>query len=203
MTLTEFFEDLEKQKNDDELLDFCRKRILHGTPFVFSNRDDDFYIFRKRIAEKFKIPFHEVFITGSAKLGFSPFKKKDFDLNSDIDVALISPMLFDRIMVGISKYQMKFRRNRSVVRETELVMYHEFLEYVALGWIRPDKLPVSFQMGAFKRDWFDFFRAISNGKTEVGNYQVNAGVFRSYQHLEEYSLSGIKAIRGNRQATGI
>lgn len=74
-------------------------------------------------------------------------------------------------------------------------MYHEFLEYVALGWIRPDKLPVSFQMRAFKDNWFEFFRSISNGKSEIGNYQVNAGVFKSYNHLERYTLSGIKDLK--------
>ncbi len=194
MTLDEFFEDLGRQETNDQLLDFCRKRILHGTPDVFESRDDDFYFFRKRIAEKFEIQFNEIFITGSAKLGFSPFKMKYFDLDSDIDVALISESLFGAVMERIAEYQMQFRKNRAVVRESELVMYHQFLEYVALGWIRPDKLPVSFQMQTFKEDWFDFFRGISNGKSEVGNYQVNAGIFKSYDHFERYSFSGIKAL---------
>ena len=98
-------------------------------------------------------------------------------------------------MLGIADYQMQFRKNRTVVRDRELKMYHEFLEYVALGWIRPDKLPISFQMRAFKDDWFDFFRSISNGKSEVGNYQVNAGIFKSYDHLENYTLSGVKDLK--------
>ncbi|QDV70889.1 hypothetical protein Poly24_46220 [Rosistilla carotiformis] len=199
MTLDEFLADLNCQRTDEQLIDFCRKRVLHGTPRVFTTRDDDFYEFRKKIAVKFEIPFHEVYITGSAKLGFSPFKRKDFDLDSDIDVALVSPALFERIMSDIAEYQMMFRDNRAVVRESELEMYHAFLEYVALGWIRPDKLPISFQMAAFKNDWFDFFRSISNGNSEVGNYQVNAGVFKSYLHLEKYTFSGIKSIYTKRK----
>jgi len=74
-------------------------------------------------------------------------------------------------------------------------MYHEFLEYTAIGWIRPDKLPISFQMKGFKDDWFEFFRSISYGKSEVGNYQVTAGVFKTYEHLENYLLSGINDIK--------
>lgn len=194
VNLDDFFDDLCRQETNDQLLDFCRKRILHGTPLVFENRDDDFYFFRKRIAEKFDIQFNEIFITGSAKLGFSPFKKKDFDLDSDIDVALISEGLFGAVMERIAEFQMEFRKNRAVVRESELVMYHDFLEYVALGWIRPDKLPISFQMNAFKQDWFEFFQSISNGKSEVGNYQVNAGIFKSYAQFERYNFSGIQAI---------
>ncbi len=198
MNLEEFKSELDNKKTNEELIDFCRKYVLHGTPFVFNGRDDDFYEFRKRIANKFSIPFHEIYITGSAKLGYSPFKNKDFDYDSDIDVAIISPYLFETIMKSISQYQVRFRKARAVVRERELSMYHEFLEYVALGWIRPDKLPISFQMRTFKNDWFDFFQGISNGKSEAGNYKVNAGVFQSYEHLEDYIAGGLNDIRLNR-----
>lgn len=98
-------------------------------------------------------------------------------------------------MLNITIFQMNFRKNRGSVHETEIKQYHKFLEYVALGWIRPDKLPISFQMKQFKDEWFDFFRSISNGKSEVGNYQVTAGVFKSYHHLEQYTLSGIKDLK--------
>ncbi len=192
MNLDEFMHKLSNQTTENELLDFCRKYVIHGTPHVFINRNEDFYEFKKRISCKFDISFHEVFITGSGKLGFSPFKNKTFDYDSDIDIALISPVLFESIMKDVSRYQMRFRKAREVVSEKELIMYHEFLEYVALGWIRPDKLPISFQMKTFKNDWFAFFQSISNGHSEVGNYKVSAGVFKSYEHLEEYILSGMK-----------
>lgn len=198
MDLNEFIHELKQQITDEQLLDFSRKYVLHGTPFVFQGRDDDYYEFRKRISNKFSIPFHEVYITGSGKLGFSPFKRKVFDYDSDIDIALISPSLFEVIMKDISGYQMSFRKARRVVSENELKMYHEFLEYVALGWIRPDKLPISFQMGTFKNDWFKFFQSISYGNSEVGNYKISAGVFKSYEHLEEYIVDGLKGIRNLR-----
>ncbi|MCB2384954.1 hypothetical protein [Thalassolituus alkanivorans] len=195
MDIGEFNLSLQAISSDEGILDFFRKHFLHGTPHVFNSRDEEYYEFRKKIGDKFSIPFYEIFITGSGKLGFSPFKKKMFDFDSDIDVALVSPKLFESIMLDIANYQMQFRDNRAVVRERELKTYHEFLEYVALGWIRPDKLPISFQMSTFKDDWFNFFRSISNGKSEVGNYQVNAGVFKSYDHLERYTLSGVKKLK--------
>ncbi len=199
MKLEDLYTQLQTLESDEAVLDFCRKHVLHGTPAVFSSRDEEFYEFRKRIAVKFDILFHEIYITGSAKLGFSPFKEKLFDYDSDIDVALVSPKLFDEIMSNIGNFQMQFRQNRTAIHVGEIRMYHEFLEYVALGWIRPDKLPVSFQMRAFKDDWFDFFRSISDGKSEVGNYQVNAGVFKSYQHLEAYTLSGILDVKRSKK----
>ena len=96
---------------------------------------------------------------------------------------------------------MRYRKARATVQEEELKTYHEFLEYTAMGWIRPDKLPISFQMKAIKKDWFDFFESISNGKSPVGNYKVSAGVFKSYGHLEDYIVSGLKDIR-NRNLVG-
>lgn len=195
MTLDAFKAELVDTIDDDNLLDFCRKRILHGTPFVFNDRIEDFYEFRKRIANEFSVSFHEVYITGSAQLGFSPRKGTEFSYDSDVDVSIVSTKLFEKIMGSVYKYQMELRLNRRAITERELKMYHDFLEYIAIGWMRPDKLPLSFQMSELKKDWFDFFKSISNGKSEVGNYKVAAGVFRDYSCLEQYTLSGIKEIR--------
>lgn len=197
-----FYEELVEQDSDDKLLDFCRKRVIHGTPFVFVGRDDDFYSFRKKVADQFQVPFHEIYIVGSAKLGFSPRKGKPFDLDSDIDVAVVSESLFDVIMENIRNYQMGLRKAKRKVSERELSLYHQFLEYVALGWIRPDKLPLLFQIGELKTRWFEFFESISYGHSEVGNYKVAAGVFKSYHHLEMYLLSGMKELKTSKILKG-
>jgi predicted nucleotidyltransferase len=197
MDLSNFLNTLSEISNDDSLLDFCRKTILHGTPYIFLNRESDFYEFRKRIAVKFNIYFKDVYITGSAKLGFSPFKRKEFSYDSDVDVAIISTSLFKKMMNEIWRFQMELRNNRKVVTIRELELYQKFLEYTAMGWIRPDKLPVSFNLDILKDDWFDFFKSISYGKSEVGNYKISAGIFASYEHLEEYACDGLKQLKNS------
>jgi hypothetical protein len=199
LIMDEFLKSLSTLENEESLVDFCRKRSLHGTPVIFSGNEDGYYEFRKRIAGKFQISFHEIFITGSAKLGFSPYKQKFFDYDSDIDVAIISPRLYDRIMSSIDGFQMQLRENRRAVSSRELEKYHNFLEYGAIGWMRPDLLPTSFQVAELKKDWFDFFKSISYGKSEIGNYKVAAGVFKSYGHLENYTLSGLRSLRTKLQ----
>ncbi len=193
--MNHFLNLLHNVRNDAELTDFCRKRVLHGTPSIFADREDDYYEFRKRISEKFDVAFHEVFITGSAKLGFSPFKRKNFDYDSDIDVAIVSKELYEKISDLICRYQTELRRARRSVTDREINMYHEFLEYTAIGWIRPDKLPVSFQLKDLKDAWFDFFRSLSYGKSEVGNYKVSAGVFKSYKFFERYTVNGLRELK--------
>jgi hypothetical protein len=190
-----FLENLKQIENDASLQDFARKEILHGTPFVFSGREADFYEFRKRIAAHFEIGFHEIFITGSGKLGFSPHKRTEFSYDSDIDVAIVSSDLFYQMMEKIRCYQMQLRESRIAVSKREISKYHRFLEYVAIGWFRPDLLPDSFDIGDIRERWFDFFTSISDGRSEVGNYKVNAGVFKSYRHLEEYTFSGLESVK--------
>ncbi len=193
--MEEFLKILTEINEDEDTLDFCRKSVLHGTPWLFQEREEEFYDFRKRIADNFNISFHEIYITGSAKLGFSPYKRTEFGYEYDIDVAIVSSKLFDEIMESIRKYQMQLRESRLAVSDSEINKYHKFLEYGAIGWMRPDHLPISFRVKKLKDSWFRFFSSISYGKSEVGNYKVNAGVFKTYQHLEQYTLSGIKSLK--------
>ncbi len=51
------------------------------------------------------------------------------------------------------------------------------------------------------QNWFDFFSSLSYGKSEVGNYKVTAGVFKSYQHLEKYTLSGLRSLKTKLEVT--
>ncbi len=197
MNLQDFLQSLCNSQGDDELIDYCRKYVIHGTPYIFIDREDEYYEFRKRIASKFKIIFNEVFVTGSAKLGFSAFKQKEFDYESDIDVAIVSTKLYEEFLESIRSYQMELRKARRSVTEKELKMYHSFLEYVAIGWIRPDKLPLSFQIRDLKNNWFEFFKSISYNQSEVGDYKVSAGIFKSYLHFEEYTISGIRDLRNS------
>jgi hypothetical protein len=193
--LMQFLDRLSKCTGESALLDFCRKYSLHGTPKIFSGYEDRYYEFRKRIADKFNINFHEVFITSSAKLGFNPHKRQLFSYDSDVDIAIVSASLYESIMEYIHGYQMQLRADRKAVTDRDIRMYHKFLEYSAIGWMRPDLLPTSFQVTELKRDWFNFFKSLSYGKSEVGNYKVSAGVFKTYQHLERYSVSGLQSLK--------
>ncbi|EEV6842226.1 hypothetical protein ACE17E_25330 [Escherichia coli] len=193
--MEQYIDTLTSIDDEQQLLDFCRKKILHGTPFIFKDREDEYYEFRKKIANEFNIDFHNVLITGSGKLGFSPYKLKKFDMDSDIDVAIVSSKLYDEIMVSIFRYQRELRENRIKVSDSEIDRYHRFLEYGALGWMRPDLLPLSFNIKELKDKWFDFFDSLSYGRSEVGNYKVAAGAFKSYWHLENYTMMGLTKLK--------
>ena len=196
-----FFCELNNIQGEDELVDFTRKKLLHGIPYVFRDNVDDFYNFRKRIANNFEIQFNEVFITGSGHLGFSSYKKTIFNYDSDIDVAIVSSKLYDSIMEDIRSFQMNIRESRISLTVEDFKKYNKFLQYIAIGWMRPDLLPNKQHVRKFKNDWFDYFNSISHGKSEVGDYKVTAGVFKSYFHLEKYTLSSIESVKKTLEVT--
>lgn len=192
MTKDEFDTLLMECKDDEDVLDFARKFIIHGTPFVFDGREDEFFEFRNRIGKYFLIDYYQVYIVGSGKLGFSYLKGTEFSYDSDIDVAIVSEELYDRYLKYIRKFQYDLERSKERLVEREYKNYVKFLRYMAKGWMRPDLLPIKIEGIDLKTNWFSFFNAISYDKSEVGNYKVNAGVYKSYNYLEYYTINSLK-----------
>lgn len=178
--------------NDEDILDFARKHIIHGTPYVFKEREEDFFEFRNRIGKQFAIDYYQVYIVGSGKLGFSYLKGTEFNYDSDIDVAIVSEELYDRYLKYIRKFQYDLERSKERLVEKEYRDYIKFLKYMAKGWMRPDLLPLKIEGIDLKTDWFNFFKMISYDKSEVGNYKVNAGVYKNYNYLEYYTTNSLK-----------
>ncbi len=178
-----------KTKSVRNRLIFIKKYILHGIPFIFDNRENEYFEFRNRIAEKFNVGFHEVFIVGSAKLGFSFFKNTLFSIDSDIDVVIVNEIIFEKFFKIICNFQYKLKNTFTTFSLDQEKQYSHFLQYFIRGWMRPDLLPTFFQVKALKKDWFDFFNSISYDKSEVGNYKVNAGLYKNYHYLETYHLN--------------
>lgn len=82
----------------------------------------------------------------------------------------------------------KFIETRTI---GEMTKYEKFMKYFVKGWMRPDYIPTSFDIELLRKEWFQYFKSISNGKSEVGNYQVNGGLFKSMDYFEKYHLQGI------------
>jgi hypothetical protein len=189
--------------NEDEKRIFTQKHYFHGTPIVFDRKENDYYYFRKRIADHFNIGFYEVMIVGSAKFGFSPYKFTEFTLESDIDVVLFNEKLFDYFYDLVSQYQYKIRTNNLRLNSEQIKDYNRFLKYLIMGWMRPDLLPQNAtEFKELKEKWEDFFKSISYSKSEVGNYEVKAGLFKSHHYGERYYRSSIEAISNKLKQNG-
>ncbi len=58
-------------------------------------------------------------------------------------------------------------------------------------------MPFALKLKDFKNEWFEFFKSISYNNSEVGDYKVTAGVFRSHLHLERYSVDSMRKVQEN------
>lgn len=191
-TLTEFNKALKRTNSAGERMQFMRENILHGTPYVYRTRESEYFEFRTQISNNFGIGFHEVFIVGSAKLGYSYAKGTVFSSESDIDVVLVNPTRFESILKLIREYDYEILQGKLVPSEHAMERYNLFLRYLIRGWLRPDMLPYDFQGGQLRKDWFDFFQSISFGGSTVGNYKVAAGLFKNYEYMERCYLESIQ-----------
>lgn len=195
MDLEQFLSSLRDTADGAELVDFCQQHVLHGTPFVFRGREAEYLPFKKRLCNKLTITHNEVFLVGSGMLGFSPHKGTAFSLESDIDVAIVSDGLFSTIARMTFDFEYLLRGSYVRLRADEWSKYHLFLRYGSIGWFRPDLPPHREPFSNFKDEWFDFFKSISYGNSEVGNYKVTAGVFRDYACLEAYVVESMTKIK--------
>ena len=159
------------------LIQVVRKHIISGDCFILSQ--DKYFNLRSEVAEHFGLHPNEVFVVGSAKLGFSVAPKKRFRPfrrnKSDIDVALVSSKLFDQVNEDIFNYKQE---------AGDWPKYSEFADHLFQGWIRPDKFPRSpvFQFG---KKWWDFFLGLT-GNQRYGDYKIRGALYKSYFFIENY-----------------
>lgn len=180
---------------EENLLNFKTDLLQSPIENIFRKYivDDECYILDKTkqvelkstIKDKYDIQYNNIIIVGSGKLGFSikPSKRfVPFGDESDIDIAIISPVLFEKYWQRVLKYieDNSFYEN-----------YPKFCKKLSQnGWIRPDYLP-SIDL---KNEWFDYFTALTESQ-KYGSYSITAGLYYNYWCLENYQLSCIKQCR--------
>jgi hypothetical protein len=135
----------------------------------------------------------EIIITGSAKLGFSTSKKfqngrvvgeryRPFSAESDIDVAVISPKIFDLIWLEIGKFATNKRASPWDSGSLG--------DYLVYGWLRPDHFPKGQRL--YNCDnWFDTFRRLSSN-SRFDRHRVSGGIFNSREHLTQYTARSVR-----------
>lgn len=195
MTIETYKEEVLNVSSEDDKITFIQKYFFSGTPFVFSGRDGDYYHFSKKIADNFGINYQDINIVGSSKFGFSPYRFTDFTYESDIDVAICNQDLFDKYFDLICDYTYKIRLSEIILRKDQYNNYIKFLKYFSTGWMRPDLLPQNTtEFKEIKENWDNFFLKISYGNSEVGDYKVKAGLFKSQAYAEKYYKISINQV---------
>lgn len=177
-----------------------RKNIIFGDSFRLKN--DLYYELKQEIATNFDVHPSCVFMVGSGKLGFSISEKniidkgtkkiietkprfRSFSDESDLDIAIVSPVLFNNYWRQVFKYSQQkpyWPKEKS------------FKKNMFEGWMRPDQLPPSVGKFQIQKNWFEYFSELTaSGK--YGDFTIAAGLYNDWEFLENYQLKSINECR--------
>jgi len=184
--IAQFRTDLRTTISDEELVN---KYISFGTPYIFQDDETQYHSLKQTLAAHYGVFNNDVIMIGSAKLGFSiaPMKLwKPFCEESDIDIVIISPTLFDAFWKDLFNFKISLK-----VRTTEEEeRFQLFLGYFFRGWLRPDLFPFEFER---KWGWFDFLRSISQERYE--GRKIACAIFREFFFFQSYHITNVRDIR--------
>jgi hypothetical protein len=168
--------------------EIARRMFILDPAFVF--KDDKILGFKilNSIAERFRVPIGCVKIAGSSQIGFSSVKNRDFTLGeSDLDIAIISPLLFQRYC-EIVYHVTNGYRNLTGFKDTASV--DQFHDYLRIGYFRPDLMPFSDE----KNEWFKFFKTATDRYSAMFK-NVNGGIYFSELFFEGKQVPVIRTLK--------
>lgn len=164
-------------------IEIVQRHVTTGDPTIISSLQ--YVELKQRVAAQFSIHHTEIFVVGSAKLGFSiaPHKRwKAFGETSDVDVAIVSRELYEKIW-----HQVSFLLTRDPF--VRWPRKNKYAEYQLHGWMRPDLLPNSPAL-SLADDWFEFFRELTS-EGSCGPYKISAGLYYDMRFLEQYQSRAV------------
>ena len=132
----EEFEELLRTREVDWIID---QHLFGGPPFYSSNHPNVHERMIRAISTGLKVPRRDICVVGSARIGFSlspPKFGEPFSQFSDIDIVVVSPVLFDPSWLDIVASR---RTNSSTLRQRTRhhLSEHRERHYVYSGWIYP------------------------------------------------------------------
>ncbi len=134
----------------------------------------------------------QIRVVGSAKLGFGLFQKKTregdvlpafrpFRPDSDIDIAVVCPTLFELIWQELSAHA-----NGKPWFPWDSGKLGDYLIH---GWLRPDYFPKHVRLRRCD-DWWDVCNSLS-ADSRLGRRSIRGALFYSHEQLRNYQLRGL------------
>lgn len=200
---------LEHLKNDLKEIDvqaFYMKYLLRADNWYFQNilgiaesniihAVDDF---KMLVSEAMDIGFNNVVMVGSGKIGFSLAPEKflkpfcdEGDKKSDIDIAIISPQLFDY-------FWRLFRKSYNITNKK----YYKFISRgIYRGYISDTDL---INIDACRIEWIEKSNEATKRlqRSMYFRHEVHYRIYRDWKDLEEYHVQAIEELKGEINGYG-
>lgn len=192
-----------------------QKHIIDGPSYFFEHvvqKVDDEYHFRDELARSIDVHINDIMIVGSAKLGFS-IKSKELALfdarfestkalsdRSDIDIAIINKDFFDRTTRHIFSLSRRYERAwidenwtlndfYKFLEDDEDSIFQRYCKYIAMGWLRPDLLPLQYHQNA---PWGE---VVSKWKKKYSQRKISIGIYSDWFYLKNYQIKSLETLK--------
>lgn len=186
--------------------------VIQRRAFLFSEMENGIQKemeFRRDISSSIGLSINEVSLVGSAQIGYSikpnarlqeidaEYKKtKKKTDRSDIDVAIVSKLYFEKIqreLLDFTKgFTEKWQYTNFYPTDEELSRFdikradYQFYRYLAMGWIRPDFCPPDFTFG--------YKVSLNKWKNNLDR-KISIGIYREWSCLKDYQQKAFKSLR--------
>lgn len=207
----------------------AKRYLLTGLPFVFDKQPQQYLAFREATGRIFGVAPQQISVMGSARFGFSasPRKQgedgpKELDQNSDMDLIIVSDLIYQRALEDLVKFSFSVLRNHPDLRsdptsdeETVTIPKHQILairnraKALHFGYVSPSDLTDG---SAFKQEMYDKQREAQTqlfGTAPPGPInRIGARIYRDWEAAErayEFSflqLSRSLGLKTSEQALG-
>lgn len=173
--------------------------LIDRTPIIFDCDVEKFAQWRISLGKGLNVDPSALIITGSGAFGISlnPNKKfKEFDADSDVDVAVISEHHFNiawRFLRGLGSERYRFS---PVVKQS---IIDHVNKYIYWGTIATDKLlPIL----PFGREWRDAIEIMRKDSPILGR-TLNARIYKDLDSLRAYQVHNLINLRNYEFEKGI
>ena len=174
--------------NHDISIDrLVQKYLIFGTPYIFKDDEEKYYVLKEIVSKSLSVSISCITVVGSCKLGFSlkPTKLwEHISEESDIDIALINPELFDTFWKEFYEINSKLQSRT----EEQDKNYQSFLNYFFRGWLRIDLFPYEY---AKKKTVSELTRQLFS----IYGRKASLGIFRNEFFFESYHKENLNKIR--------
>lgn len=140
----------------------ARRLFIDKAPHALVNNERELLDIKSNIAQHFDCDYTRIFFCGSAQLGFSPRKDKNFSsTSSDLDVAIIDPDLFQKVWQDLLAFSRAFNEQNIFPKHTRVDAVREMI--AKRGLIHLHDMPLK---GQFIKDKA-FIQKISSRHTNL------------------------------------
>ena len=167
--------------------------VLNKVPVLFNGDIELFIKWKEEFSKNIQVDSQAILFTGSSCNGFSlsPYKNfKDFDDESDIDIAIISEYFFDTCWFEIRNYGNKYH---DLTRPQQKSFEGHRTRLIYWGTIATDKLLPIF---SFSKEWIAALENMAK-LVPTENRTINIRIYKNFESLREYYIDCFKKLQMN------